>query len=93
MDINTLSNFYNGCRRKTFIFWRAKVSNKNLHKITKTTDIRTLLKKYIWRLIGRVLKKATNGITRMALRWTLEEKCGEANKEQHRGELSKKKMT
>lgn len=91
MDISTLSNFYNGCLRKTLIFSRAKVSNKKSTQNNKTTDVRTVLKKYIWRLIGRVLKKATNDITRMALRWTLEGKW-EANKEQNGGELSKKEV-
>lgn len=83
-----------------FIFWMltqkdldilaSKSFQQKSTQNNKTTDIRTVLKKYIWKLIGRVLKKATNDITRMALRWTLEGKW-EANKEQNRGELSKER--
>lgn len=32
--------------------------------------MRTLLRKYRWRWIGHVLRKPTNDITKVALRWT-----------------------
>jgi hypothetical protein len=74
-DINKLSSFHNEYLRKILrIFWPAKITNKNLYEITKTTDMRTLLRIYRWGLIGHILRKPTDDITRVALRWTPEEK-------------------
>lgn len=57
MDISTLSNFYNGCLRKTLIFWRAKVSNKSLHKITKQQMLGQYLKNIYMEIDRSCIKK------------------------------------
>ena len=65
----------NGCLRRLLkIFWPVKISNENLHEITNSTNMRAILKKYRWRWIGHVLRKPTNNITRVSLRWTPEGK-------------------
>ena len=74
-DINKLSSFHNGCLRRILkIFWPVKISDENLHEITNSTYMRAILKKYRWRWIGHVLRKQTNNITRVYLRWTPEGK-------------------
>lgn len=43
-DINRLSSYYNICLRKIMkIFWPNKISNKDLHEMTSTKDMETLL--------------------------------------------------
>lgn len=44
------------------------------NEITKTTDMRTLLRKYRWRWVGHDLRMSDNDITRVALKSTLEGK-------------------
>jgi hypothetical protein len=57
-DINRLSSFYNTCLRKIMkIFWLNKISNKDLHSITNTKDMETLLIQKRWRWLGHVLRK------------------------------------
>jgi hypothetical protein len=74
-DMNKLSSFHNGCLRKILrIFWPTQITNQNLHERTKSTDMRTILKKYRWQWIGHVLRKPMNDITRVSLRWTPEGK-------------------
>ena len=69
-DINKRSSFHNGCLRRILkIFWSVKISNENLHEITNSTTMRTILKRYRWRWIGHVLRKPTNNITRVSLIW------------------------
>jgi hypothetical protein len=55
-DINKLSTFHNGCIRKILkTFWPSKITIKNLYETTKTTNMRTLLKKkYRWRWMGHI---------------------------------------
>ena len=46
-DINKLSSFHNGCLRRILkIFWPVKISIENLHEITNSTNMRTILKRY-----------------------------------------------
>jgi hypothetical protein len=74
-DMNKLSSFHNGCLRKILrIFWPTQITNQNLHERTKSTDMRTILKKYRWQWIGHVLRKPMNDIARVSLRWTPEGK-------------------
>ena len=74
-DINKRSSFHNGCLRRILkIFWPVKISIENLHEITNSTNMRTILKRYRWEWIGHVLRKPTNNITRVSLRWTPEGK-------------------
>ena len=46
-DINKLSSFHNGCLRRILkIFWPVKISIENLHEITNSTNMRSILKRY-----------------------------------------------
>jgi hypothetical protein len=74
-DINRLSSFHNTSLRKIMkIFWPNKISNKDLHNITNTKDMETSLiqKRWIW--FGHVLRKPSEDMTKVALRWTPEGK-------------------
>ena len=74
-DINRLSSFHNGCLRKIMrIFWPNKISNVELHKKANSEDMRSMLIRRRWQCIGHVLRKPTDNITRIALRWTPEGK-------------------
>jgi hypothetical protein len=74
-DINRLSSFHNTCLRKIIkIFWPKKISNKDLHDITNTKDMETLLIQKRWRWLGHVLRKPSEDMTKVALRWTPEGK-------------------
>jgi arginyl-tRNA--protein-N-Asp/Glu arginylyltransferase len=58
------------------IFWPNKISNKDLHNITntKSKDMETLLIQKRWRWLGHVLRKPSEDMTKVALRWTPEGK-------------------
>ena len=56
------------------IFWLNKISNKDLHNITNTKDMETLLIQKRWRWLGHVLRKPSEDMTKVALRWTPEAK-------------------
>ena len=72
-DINKLSTFHNTCLRKIMkIFWPNKISNKDLHNITNTKDMKTWLIQKRWRWLGHVLRKPYEDMTKVALRWTPE---------------------
>ncbi|XP_071171213.1 uncharacterized protein [Mytilus edulis] len=74
-DINRLSSFHNTCLRKIMkIFWPNKISNKDLHEMTNTKDMETLLIQKIWRWLGHVIRKPSDDMTKVALRWTPEGK-------------------
>ena len=74
-DINRLSSFHNTSLRKIMkIFWPNKISNKDLHDITNTKDMETLLIQKRWRWLGHVLRKPSEDMTKVALRWTPEGK-------------------
>jgi hypothetical protein len=74
-DINRLSSFHNTCLRKIMkIFWLNKISNKDLHNITNTKDMENLLIQTRWRWLGHVLRKPSEDMTTVALRWTSEGK-------------------
>ena len=74
-DINRLSSFHNTCLRKIMkMFWPNKISNKDLHDITNTKDMETLLIQKRWRWLGHVLRKPSADMTKEALRWTPEGK-------------------
>ena len=74
-DINKLSSFHNTCLRKIMkIFWPNKISNKDLHNITDTKDMDTLWIQTRWRWLGHVLRKPSEDMTKVALRWTSEGK-------------------
>jgi len=63
-DINRLSSFHNTCLRKIMkIFWPNKISNKDLHNITNTKDMETLLLQKRWRWLGYVLRKSSEDMT------------------------------
>jgi len=63
-DINRLSSFHNTCLRKIMkIFWPNKISNKDLHNITNTKDMETLLLQKRWRWLGYVLRKPSEDMT------------------------------
>jgi hypothetical protein len=47
-----------------------KISNKDLHDITKTKDMEILLIQKRWRRLGHVLRKPSEHMTKVALRWT-----------------------
>ena len=69
------SSFPFTCLRKIMkIFWPYKISNKDLHNITNTKDMETLLIQKRWRWLGHVLRKPPEDITKVALRWTPEGK-------------------
>jgi hypothetical protein len=74
-DINRLSSFHNTSLRKIMkIFWPNKISNKDLHNITNTKDIEILLIQKRSRWLGHVLRKPSEDMTKVALRWTPEGK-------------------
>ena len=74
-DINKLSSFHNGCLRKILkVFWPRKISNKELHEKSGSTNMVTILKRKCWRWIGHVLRKPSSDMTKVALRWTPEGK-------------------
>jgi hypothetical protein len=74
-DINRHSSFHNTCLRKIMkIFWQNKISNKDLHDITSTKDMETLLIQKRWRWLGHVLRKLSENRTNVALIWTPEGK-------------------
>ena len=74
-DISKLSTFHNGCLRKICkIFWPRKITNTELHQSTGSEDMSTILKRKRWRWIGHVLRRPTNDLARVALRWTPEGK-------------------
>ena len=54
------------------IFRSNKISNKDLHDITNTKDMETLLIQKRWRWLGHVLRKPSEDMTKVALRWTPE---------------------
>jgi hypothetical protein len=58
------------------IFWPNKISNKDLHKnnITNTKDMETLLFQQKWRMLGHGLRKPSEDMIKVALRWTSEGK-------------------
>jgi hypothetical protein len=56
------------------IFWPNKISNKDLHNITNTKDVETLLIQRRRRWLGHVLRKPSEDMTKVALRWTSEGK-------------------
>ena len=56
------------------IFWPKKISNKDLHNITNTKDVETLLIQRRRRWLGHVLRKPSEDMTKVALRWTPEGK-------------------
>ena len=65
-DINRLSSFHNTCLRKIMkIFWPNKISNKDLHDITNTKDMETLLIQKRWRWLGHVLRKPSEDMTKV----------------------------
>ena len=77
IDINRLSSFHNTSLRKIMkIFWPNKISNKDLHDITNTKDMETLLIQKRWRWLGHVLRKPSEDMTKVALRRTPEGKRG-----------------
>jgi hypothetical protein len=72
-DINKLSSFHSTSLRKIMkIFWPNKISNKDLHNITNTKDMETLLIQKRWRWLDHVLRKPSEDMTKVALRWTPE---------------------
>ena len=72
---STDSSFHNTCLRKIMkIFWPNKISNKDLHNITNTKDMETLLIQKRWRWLCHVLRKPSEDMTKVALRWTPEGK-------------------
>jgi hypothetical protein len=74
-DINRLSSFHNTSLRQIMkIFWPNKISNKDLQNITNTKDMETLLIPNRWRWLGHVLRKPSEDLTKVALRWTPEGK-------------------
>jgi hypothetical protein len=74
-DINRLSSFHNTSLRMIMkIFWMNKISNKDLHNITNTKDMETLLIQKRWRWLGHVLRKPSEDMTKVVLRWTPEGK-------------------
>lgn len=91
LDQFYLSTVYNGGLRKILMFWQAKITNRNLFKIRKTTDMRTLLRKYRWRWISHVLRNPTNNITRVALIKDEPQrgKGGKADQKHHGGTVEK----
>jgi hypothetical protein len=56
------------------IFWPNKISNKDLHNITNTKDMETLLIQKRWKWLGHVLRKPSEDMTKVSLRWTPEGK-------------------
>ena len=56
------------------IFWPNKIFNKDLNDITNTKDMETLLIQKRWRWLGHVLRKPSEDMTKVALRWTAEGK-------------------
>ena len=56
------------------IFWPNKISNKDLHNITNTKDMETLLIQKRWSWLGHVLRKPSEDMTKVVLRWTPEGK-------------------
>jgi hypothetical protein len=56
------------------IFWPNKISNKDLHNITNTKDMEILLIQKRLRWLGHVLRKPSEDMTKVALRWTSEGK-------------------
>ena len=73
--INRLSSFHNTCPNNIMkIFWPNTISNKDLHDITNTKDMDTLLIQKIWWWLGHVLRKPSEDMTKVALRETPEGK-------------------
>jgi hypothetical protein len=74
-DINRLSSFHYTCLRKIMeIFWPNKISNKDMHNITNTKDMETLLIQKRWRWLGHVLRNPSEDMTKVALKLTPEER-------------------
>ena len=73
------------------IFWPNKIYNKDLHNITNTKDMETLLIQKRWRWLDHVLRKPSEDMTKVALRWTPEGKKKEEDQKQHGGAPSKMK--
>lgn len=70
-DMNKLSSFHNTCLRKICkIFWPNKITNKDLYQKTNQCCIETEIKRKRWRWIGHVMRKESDDITKIALRWT-----------------------
>ena len=73
--LNILSVFHNNClRRICKIYWRKKISNRDLHKETSKNRIESEICNRRWKWIGHVLRKEAGNITKTALRWTPEGK-------------------
>jgi hypothetical protein len=49
------------------IFWPNKISNKDLHNITNTKDMETLLIQKRWSWLGHVLRKPSEDMTKVVL--------------------------
>ena len=71
--ISKLSRFHKGCLRRILkIFRPVKISYENLHKITNPINMRVMFENYGCRWIGHVLRKPTNYIISVSLRWIQE---------------------
>ena len=74
-DLQKLSGFHNICLRKIMrVFWPRKITNEDLHKALKCTDMETILLRRRWGWLGHVLRKPSDDMTKVALKWTPEGK-------------------
>ena len=74
-DKKKLDTFQNTCLRKIMrIRWPRKITNKELHEKTRTTEMNKVITKRRWTWIGHILRMDKNRICTTALTWQPEGK-------------------
>ncbi|XP_062582695.1 uncharacterized protein LOC134244449 [Saccostrea cucullata] len=70
-DMRRVEAFHNNCLRKiNRIFWPNKISNRDLHKKSKSTSITTEIKQRRMRWLGLVMRTPQGRIPKITLHWT-----------------------
>jgi hypothetical protein len=72
-DSQKLGAFHTSCLRKICrIFWPQKISNKDLLTLTRQNDIVKTITERRWKFVGHTLRRDSDHLARVALRWTPE---------------------
>ena len=70
-DMKRIDAFHNRCLRKICrIFWPERISNEELHRVTKSNSIVLEIKSRRFRWLGHVFRMAQDRIPKVALGWT-----------------------
>ena len=67
---NKIQVFVNKCLRRILrVFWPNVISNEELWRITKTEQMKTLIKRRKWNWIGHTIRRPVGDIAKNALDW------------------------